>query len=333
MKKVLHLINDATPSRGGAQKILAILREDELNQGKETFSFSKYRNDKIQNQKNFIGGRGWIIKVLRASIKIRPEWIIIHSRFYLPLVPFFTLFGIKSCFYAHANYKSAPYLFKLFKTTSYIAVSETVQENLIGAGVPIKKVNLIKNPITPSAIAFPKYPSTSINLSYVGGLHAWKGVLNLIDYISISDLDIRLIIIGDGPLKHQIIDRIKLLPSNIKIELLGEVNNPFSRIEHCHINVMPSIEEGFGLVAIESMYHGRVLIHSDAPALTEICRNDRLSFSFSHSSPSSFSIALCNAIKIIQTEISPYTLEKRSELILENYGENKFLDDYRTALK
>jgi len=332
MKRILHLINDATPTRGGAQKILALLRADDEAQGKESFSFSKYRQDKIQNNNNIIGGANWIFSALLTSIRIKPDHIIIHSRFYLPLAPLFRLAGFKTIFYAHANYKSALYLFKFFRATSYIAVSETVRENLISAAIPNKKIKLIKNPIIANTKIYPTYPTTSVNISYVGGLQPWKGILNLIDYISTVDSKLQLIIIGDGPLKEDIILKIAKLPKNISVLMLGEVDNPFSKIENCQINIMPSIEEGFGLVAIESMYHGRILIHSDTPALEEVCRDDILSISFSHSAPASFAFALEQAIKKAQTEIKVEALLDRSNQILQEYGLQSFQNNYRTAL-
>lgn len=333
MKRILHLINDATPLRGGAQRILAILRKDDAAQEKETFSFSKYRQDNLCDENNIIGGGNWIFKALWISLQLKPEWIIIHSRFYLPLVPILGFFGIKTCFYAHADYKSKKIIFRLFRTDSYIAVSETVRDGFVKMGIPSRKIKLIKNPITADTAVYPEYPANTINLSYIGGLHPWKGILELIDYIALSDTKIRLTIIGDGPLKEQILDKMKHLPDNINSTLLGEVESPFTKIAHCHINIMPSIEEGFGLVAIESMYHGRVLIHSDAPALTELCSLDDLSVSFSHANPASFLAALTHAIDLSKQEVRIETLTNRSKLIANQYGMQLFLENYRAALK
>lgn len=332
MKRILHLINDATPTRGGAQKILELLRADELAQGKESYSFSKYRQDNLKNKNNFIGGANWIIKLILTALQLKPEHIIIHSRFYLPFAPIFRLAGLKTIFYAHANYKSGLYTFKIFKSTSYFAVSAAVRDNLIAAGVPNNKINLIKNPIIATSTVYPNYPSTSVNVSFVGGLHPWKGITNLLDYISTIDTKLHLIIIGDGPLKKEILLKIANLPHNVSVDMLGEVENPFTKLKNCNINIMPSIEEGFGLVAIESMYHGRILIHSDTPALEEVCRNDGLSFSFSHTTPSSFKAALDLAIKKSQTEITSDTLANRSERILLEYGITNFYNSYRTIL-
>lgn len=332
MKRILHLINDATPTRGGAQKILELLRADEIAQGKESFSFSKFRQDNFQNRNNIIGGASWALNVILTALRLKPEHIVIHSRFYLPFVPLFKIAGFKTIFYAHANYKSGLYTFKIFKTTSYLAVSAAVRDNLIAAGVPTNKINLIKNPIIATSTAYPNYPSTSVNVSFVGGLHPWKGIANLLDYISTIETRLHLIIIGDGPLKKELLLKIATLPQNISVDMLGEVENPFTKLKNCNINIMPSIEEGFGLVAIESMYHGRILIHSDTPALEEVCRNDGLSFSFSHATPSSFKVALELAIKKSQTEIAPNTLTDRSERILQEYGLINFYNNYRTIL-
>ena len=57
------------------------------------------------------------------------------------------------------------------------------------------------------------------------------------------------------------------------IELLGFQKNPYKIVKNCGIVVMPSINEGLGLTAIESIILDKVVLNSGIGGLKEIFDN------------------------------------------------------------
>jgi len=65
--------------------------------------------------------------------------------------------------------------------------------------------------------------------------------------------DIKLVILGEGPEKQNIIDLINSLKLKDEIFLFGHKKNPFPLIKNASAYVLSSINEGFGLVIIEAL--------------------------------------------------------------------------------
>lgn len=330
--KIIHFINDATPTRGGAQRLLAFLRKTESSSGNRSYSFSKQRNDRLQDSMNISGGVFWPLKAISLALAKRPVLIVIHSRLFLPLCPIFRILRIRTVFYAHANYKSKNLLLKLFQADRYIAVSKTVEGNLEKQNIPKKRIDLLLNPLFTQKEVYPVYPADTISVSYVGGLYEWKGIADLIEQFALSELDVSLTIIGDGPLRENIEHRVKSLPKNVRVILAGQQENPFAHTANCQINIIPSKEEGFGLVAIESIFHGKIVLYSDIPALAEICESDSLSLPFNVIDHSSFRKALNDAVALAQKGVDKEELISRSQRITREYGASYFSKKYLSLL-
>ncbi|HKI79992.1 MAG TPA: glycosyltransferase [Ignavibacteriaceae bacterium] len=98
---------------------------------------------------------------------------------------------------------------------------------------------------------------------FVGRLVYYKGIEYLIDAMS-SVKNAKLLIIGSGPLKEQLISKIKQLELNSRIKIIPEVEK--DKLQECYKNcdmlVLPSIEksETYGIVQIEAMACGKPII-------------------------------------------------------------------------
>jgi glycosyltransferase involved in cell wall biosynthesis len=111
---------------------------------------------------------------------------------------------------------------------------------------------------------------------FVGRLVYYKGIEYLVR--AMKDIDGKLLIIGNGPLKDKInllIDEHKL---NEKVKILDSVGNqslPFY-YHACDIFVLPSIanSEAFGIVQLEAMACGKPVISTELPTgVTYVNRN------------------------------------------------------------
>lgn len=126
----------------------------------------------------------------------------------------------------------------------------TVLPNLVDVGTIIRKSgerqNEIMRGLTP-------------NLIYVGRLAPDKGVSRLVD-VAIrlwgEGYKFRLWIVGDGTQRREIED--KVLSANVGscIKLLGARSNPYPYMRACDMLVLPSFNEGLGLVLWEALLCG-----------------------------------------------------------------------------
>ena len=117
-------------------------------------------------------------------------------------------------------------------------------------------------------------------LVFVGRLVEKKGVEYLIEAISIlatSYPDVKLKIVGDGPLQQPLTDLAARLKVSDKVEFVGSVLNVEvpDYLRAAEIAVMPSVvaasgdQEGLGLVAVEAMGCGCAVVASDLPAVRD----------------------------------------------------------------
>ncbi|MBK9334522.1 MAG: glycosyltransferase [Ignavibacteria bacterium] len=85
-----------------------------------------------------------------------------------------------------------------------------------------------------------------------------------------SKKNIKLLIIGDGNLKEEIIDLISEFDLNEFIILTGFLKNTEVYIEICDMVAVPSLWEGFGLVILEGMIKRKPVLASNVGGIPEI---------------------------------------------------------------
>ena len=95
-----------------------------------------------------------------------------------------------------------------------------------------------------------------IRLVNVGNLIKNKNQLFLIDvvkYLVVKDYDVKLTLVGDGPLKNKLITKVKELSIENNIQFVGAVNNVQDYLWNNNFYVHSAFKEAFGLVLIEAM--------------------------------------------------------------------------------
>ncbi|ECC1659037.1 glycosyltransferase [Salmonella enterica subsp. salamae] len=109
-------------------------------------------------------------------------------------------------------------------------------------------------------------------LMAIGRLTVAKDYPNLLRAFSAIDPDFNahLAIIGDGPLKEELVKLSKELGFSERIHWLGIQNNVSEWLSACDTFVLSSEWEGFGLVVAEAMACGRVVVATDAGGVSEV---------------------------------------------------------------
>jgi glycosyltransferase involved in cell wall biosynthesis len=100
-----------------------------------------------------------------------------------------------------------------------------------------------------------------------GRLAPWKGFTDLIHAVKTLSArrNVRLLILGDGPLKPELQKLINELGMDKYIELLGYVENPLKYFFHADAFVLSSLVEGMPNVLVEAMMCGCTPVSTDCP--------------------------------------------------------------------
>ncbi len=111
----------------------------------------------------------------------------------------------------------------------------------------------------------------------VGRLVPVKGHARLIEaFRKVVDTlpDAALVVAGDGPLRGELVNRAKEIGLEANIKFLGMRNDVAEIIAAVDLLVLPSINEGFGIVLIEAMALKKPVVASNVDGVPEIVDDD-----------------------------------------------------------
>ncbi|MCM8822037.1 MAG: glycosyltransferase [Candidatus Omnitrophica bacterium] len=171
------------------------------------------------------------------------------------------------------------------------------------AGVNPYKIRVIPNGIDLEQIReklklAKTFHHTEIIVGSIGNLRKAKGYNVLIDAAEIickKRKGIRFEILGKGPLESRLKEKIQKLNLVESVKLYGFVEDVYNYMVNFDIVVIPSIWEGFPVVALEAMACGKPVIATDAGDLPEIVENGKTGIIVEHGKPE----ALANAIILL----------------------------------
>jgi glycosyltransferase involved in cell wall biosynthesis len=289
---------------GGVERVMIRLSEELLIRGYDVdmvvMSSSGRMRDLIKDRVNVIVlGTGFIApatrKFLRYMKSYRPNFIISaqstanvvsvlsnifsgghakvlvseHSAMNLILSPAPTLKGKVKQILAKASYRRADAIV----TVSDGLASLLRRELRAGAG----RVHTVYNAAWSPDIL--RQGSEEINHPWfgpaqppvvlaVGALNEAKDFGTLVDAIAIvrRNRDVRLVILGEGPLRSRLESQIQRLKLRDAISLLGYVTNPFAFMARASVYALSSVHEGLPTVLIEAMACGIPIVSTDCPS-------------------------------------------------------------------
>ena len=144
-----------------------------------------------------------------------------------------------------------------------IAVSEAVYAQMRRRGIPSRKLRVVRNGAIGGARR-PLAPARRCDLPRpclvgVAGLHARKGIGDLLDALAILRLehpDLHLVLIGDGPERARFEARARALRIAEAVHFLGYVRDPRAYLHSADVFVHAARAEPFGLVLVEARQMG-----------------------------------------------------------------------------
>ena len=150
---------------------------------------------------------------------------------------------------------------------------KVIQQLIVEENVPQDKCHLIYNGIdvtprehVPSRLPM-QIPRTSVRLSIVANLLAYKGHMDLMKALTLMDVeeDWHLLVIGqeDGDLKASLTEYVTSAGLGHRVHFMGSRDNVRDLLEHVDIGLLVSHEEGFSNALLEGMAASLPMVVTD----------------------------------------------------------------------
>jgi glycosyltransferase involved in cell wall biosynthesis len=184
--------------------------------------------------------------------------------------------------------------------TTYVGCSHHVGESARAAlKLPARQFRTIYNGIVVPALApRPDRPTQTLELITVGRPIPEKGhkyLISAMPQILARHPNVRLRIVGGGPLENELRQQVAQLHLEQHVEVMGMRADIAELLNASDIFVFPSVSEGLPLAPLEALGCGLAIVASDIPALREIIDPDVQGLLV----PAQDSQALANAVIIL----------------------------------
>ena len=278
-----------------------------------------------------------LLYTIRQIIK-NNEITIVHTHhrmaaFYIRLLKLFNS-KLIHVYTAHNVFKDKLPLYKFaLGNAKSVAVGEAVNKNL-KEDVGITDSSVIYNGVVlketddqvDEIISY-----DGIKLGCIARLSEQKGLTYLLDAMSLLTIkDIRLFIVGEGELREELENKVKELNLQDSVIFLGYRKDIVECINSFDFCVLPSVFEGFGLVAIEAFMNSKTLVATDIPGLNEVVTNKNGVLV-----PAKDPAALASAIDKLATDATlRQELASQAKKDYENrFSYPMFLENYRALYR
>lgn len=305
--RVLHIINSL--NMGGAENFILNIYKN-INREEIQFDFLVHEKGALDNIAVELGAKihyidGYInkqgpikySKCLKKFIQENNKYAVIHSHvdhtsgFIIPIIKKYSKAYCIS--HSHCMSNSSNFLIKIYKKYLAYKLNKTCDLRLAcskEAGKWLFGKNefiVVNNPIDFTKFKFNKQIRKKLRKEFnilenevvIGHVGRFVDVKNhnfLIDlyYKYNKKNDAKLFLIGEGPLKNNIINKINNYNLNDKVTILSNIYNIYDYYNIFDIFVFPSFNEGLGIVLLEAQANGLpVLTSSSIPKNVKISKN------------------------------------------------------------
>ena len=226
------------------------------------------------------------------------------------------------------KYLMSLYSFFLVLSKEYkVKLGSIIKMDKIGLSSVMVDKNIFNNNTTLS--------SRINNLLFCGSLFKTKGVYEMLESFLISiksNKKLKLIIMGDGPERRNMVDFCISNNINDKVLFLGHVQGEIkaSFFSSCGILLLPSYREGFPNVVVEALSSGMVVISTKVGAVNDVIKQGKNGFLISSNPPEVGEIS--SIISEITNDKSRFSKICNANLLLsENFSVSKVckeIEDY-----
>ena len=216
----------------------------------------------------------------------------------------------------------------LKKASKVIALSNSLAETTMQFGVPEKRIVIVPNGIDISKFPLGSYEKREKQILFVGSLIERKGVQYLLEAmikITKSFQEYKLLIVGEGDQKQHLIDYAKNHGISDCVHFLGTQSQlqVGELMRNSKLLILPSIEEGQGVVLVEALASGTPCIGSNVGGIPDVITSD-VGYLFEPGDVDQLADGILNFIK---NEERWKTASKNARIrAIEHYDWNKLTD-------
>lgn len=353
MKKNILIIIDSL-GIGGAEKTMLFLANNLINNGHNIdliscdnivkLDISKSINLHILGfEKSFLDYARYslkmrvLIKKLEEKNKKKFDLILVNLQKSTKLMRFYrknNVFHIIHSTFSQSAFKnknSFEILLKkkrlqnIYNNLNIITVSDGIKKDFIDIlGIKPKSIQTIFNIIDNDELDILSKQNINLNIKdyivHVGRLEVVKRHDILLEAFKKSNLDTKLVLVGDGKEKEVIINKIKSLKLENKVILTGFQQNPYPYIKNAKLLVLSSQYEGLPNVLIESLFLKTPVISTDCQSgPSEILKGDLQKYLVEVNNIDALSE------KMIEVYNNPYEIK---DIYIEDFKKDKLLNQY-----
>ncbi len=220
------------------------------------------------------------------------------------------------------------YIRQVKNINTIIAVSSKTKEDLISIGVNKNKIKVIY-PLVNIKIKVTEKKTEKFCVSFISRIEKSKGIYEYIDAFSlIKDSNIIGIIAGSGAETPNLISYIKNKNLQDRIKYLGFQKNIIPLLKKSNLVILPSINEGLGLILIESLSLSTPILATKIGGIPEVLE-DRVNGMFIKKDP----IDIAKKIEYLYKNKSVYNnLVKNSTKSISKFNSKVIINQWKGIL-
>jgi glycosyltransferase involved in cell wall biosynthesis len=172
----------------------------------------------------------------------------------------------------------------------------------------------------------------------VGRLHSSKGhkfLIEAVDILHSTHTSFRILIVGDGYLKKELMQEVQKRGLNRQIHFLGYRNDVYTILAASNALVQPSIFEGFGLAAAEAMACGLPVISTNLPSIAEVVQHEKTGILVPKTDPGALAKAMAAFIENPQlaANYGTYGNQRANEMFSSRVITRQYEALYKTLIE